>query len=519
MRRRIAALGAVASLLLGACSGPSPSAPSPFGPISSPSTGPTPSAAAVASGEPSAAPSGSGATIPELARRLHDTVRVDAILADLRSLEQLTVAAGGSRAAGTPGEAAAVDFVATELQRAGLQVTRHEVPLPVFRETGPGALEIRSSPTLAFKPTADFKAHYFSPSGDVTARVVALGFDPKAAPGSTGGVGCDAADWARFPSGSIALVQPGPCRARQVVLHAQEAGAVAVVRSYPGWVSGRVLRPTLLDPSGLRIPVVAVTQAVGLAIDEAARQGRSVRVAVETATTMGHGVDLFAETPAGDPAHVVMLGAHLDSVIDGPGINDDGSGAMTVLEIARRLGALSTDPSAAARPRWKVRVAFWTGEEIGMWGSIAWFRALSSNARGAIAAYLNLDMIGSPNGVRQVYDWSANGDPPAAPLERLLQRALDLDGVAWENAPAVSSDDLPFGEAGIPTSGLFSGDSMPKSAAQAARFGGTAGVPFDSCYHLACDTLATIDPALLGGLARAAAWTTGYLASGTALAP
>jgi Zn-dependent M28 family amino/carboxypeptidase len=187
-----------------------------------------------------------------------------------------------------------------------------------------------------------------------------------------------------------------------------------------------------------------------------------------------------------------------------------------VLEIARRLGAIGT---AGAAPAWKVRLAFWTGEELGLWGAFNWFGERGQDDLAAIDAYLNFDMLGSPNGVREIYDWSANGVPSSAPLEALFGRAFDLEDLSWELVQVGSSDDLPFAEAGIPTSGLFSGHNTLKSSEQAELFGGDAGMPLDPCYHLACDTLDNIDPVVLGQMARAAAWVTGYLASGQATLP
>jgi Zn-dependent M28 family amino/carboxypeptidase len=486
MRRQVATLAAIAALLSGACAPGTPSEP-----------------------VPGSSPGSSAA--PALAGALRDEIDVDAILRDLRSLEAITMAAGGTRSAGGPGEANAVAFVIKDLEAAGLEVTRHQIDLPAYRQTGPGAIKIQGSAPTGFEALTDFKPLLFSPSGDVTAPIVALGFDRAAAPGSTAGRGCEAGDWAGFPRGSIALVQPGTCRAREVVERAQDAGAAALVRSYPGWTAGHVLRPTLLDPAGLAIPVVGTTGAVGLALDDAATSGKRVRVAVEAQTTTVPAATVLAETPGGDPGHVVMLGGHLDSVIDGPGINDDGSGAMTILEIGRRLGALV---QAGHPPTWKVRLAFWTGEEIGLWGSFAWFQSQSSAARGTIAAYLNFDMLGSPNGVREVYHWSSAGNASSAPLETLLGRAFQVEGLTSEPFEGGSSDDLAFAQAGIPTSGLFSGHNTLKTPDQEQLFGGTVGEPLDPCYHLACDTFANIDPVVLGQMARAAGWVTGYLAAG-----
>ena len=72
--------------------------------------------------------------------------------------------------------------------------------------------------------------------------------------------------------------------------------------------------------------------------------------------------NVIAQTSTGDPSNVVMIGAHLDSVEDGPGIADDGSGVATLLEIATQLSAKPSVQNA-------VRFAFFGGEENGGEGS------------------------------------------------------------------------------------------------------------------------------------------------------
>jgi Zn-dependent M28 family amino/carboxypeptidase len=259
------------------------------------------------------------------------------------------------------------------------------------------------------------------------------------------------------------------------------------------WGPDQVRRPTLLDPAGLTIPVVAVTRDAGLALADAAAAGHDVHVNITTTTEIRPSDNVIAETAGGDPDHVLMLGAHLDSAVDGPGINDNGSGAAAVLEIARRLAVLSEGPSA-----WKVRVAFWTGEEIGLWGSVQYVDSLSDADRRAIAAYLNLDMIATPNGARQVYDGAALNSASSLTIERLFGQAFDDEGLTWEKADyGGGSDHYRFDELGIPVGGI-----------------GSEPGPDDRCYHLACDTLDGVDPVLLEQMTRAAAWVTGYLAAG-----
>jgi len=161
----------------------------------------------------------------------------------------------------------------------------------------------------------------------------------------------------------------------------------------------------------------------------------------------------------------------------------------------------------------KVRFAFWTGEEIGLWGSRAYVGSLPP---GSIDAYLNFDMLGSANGVREVYDGASSSRPTeGVVISGLFSRALDEAGLSWQAVPlGGSSDHFSFDQAGVPTGGLFSGANELKSEDQAALFGGTADAPEDACYHLGCDTADRIDAELLDQLAQAAAWTTGALLSG-----
>ncbi len=200
-----------------------------------------------------------------------------------------------------------------------------------------------------------------------------------------------------------------------------------------------------------------------------------------------------------------MVGAHLDSVPAGPGINDNGSGVATLLVIAERLAELPA-------PRRTVRIAFWGAEEGGPHGSRASVDALSADERARIIAYLNFDMLGSPNPVRFVYaEESAAAGSEA--LTELFTTYFDAAGLAWEPIDLEGdSDHGAFVDAGIPTGGLFSGGIEPKTDAQAAAFGGAAGDPADACSHRACDTIDNIDDAILDGMADAIAHAVATLA-------
>jgi Zn-dependent M28 family amino/carboxypeptidase len=341
--------------------------------------------------------------------------------------------------------------------------------------------------------------------------VAAIGFDQSVDPTAFAehptGKGCGAGDLPATVRGAIAVVLPGPCLRRTQVDRAQAAGARALVVVYPQWQAGDLLRPTLLRPDGLTIPVVVATMAVGIALAGAAVSQTAVHLAMRTGVAPREVANVLAETPGGDPNRVLVLGGHLDSAGDGPGINDNGSGTMTILEVARRVAALPT-------PRWKLRFAFWAGEELGLYGSSAYLRALSDGDRSKIAAYLNFDMLASMNGGRLIYDDGAAA-PGSKTISALFETAFNQDGLSSERLDlSGGSDHCPFELAGVPTGGLFAGANEPKQAAEVQRFGGLPGQVFDARYHKACDRLERINANLLAEMVRAVGYATGQLAGG-----
>ncbi len=194
---------------------------------------------------------------------------------------------------------------------------------------------------------------------------------------------------------------------------------------------------------------------------------------------------------------VLVLGAHLDSVEEGPGLNDNGSGVAAVLEVALRLaeqGAVSRD---------RIRFAFWGGEEDGMHGSEHYVEELSGAESAAHVAYLNVDVVGSPNGVVFVYDGDGSDSEEAGPEGSGAVEQVFLDILGAEGVEALpfgfieDSDYDAFVQGGIPAGGLFTGDAGTKSEAEALTFGGQAGDQYDECYHQACDTIDNVDMAVL----------------------
>jgi Zn-dependent M28 family amino/carboxypeptidase len=200
--------------------------------------------------------------------------------------------------------------------------------------------------------------------------------------------------------------------------------------------------------------------------------------------------NVIAESRFGDPNNVVMAGAHLDSVALGPGINDNGSGSAALLETALRMQKVE--------PVNKLRFAWWGAEEAGLVGSTAYVASLSQAERDKIALYLNFDMVGSPNYVFMIYDGdnsdgvgSPAGPPGSAQIEQTFEDFYEMVGEPYKGTDFTGRSDYgPFIAVGIPSGGLFTGAEQPKTAEEAAIWGGTVGAQLDPCYHLACDTYA-----------------------------
>ncbi|WP_367136740.1 M28 family metallopeptidase [Saccharothrix sp. HUAS TT1] len=221
---------------------------------------------------------------------------------------------------------------------------------------------------------------------------------------------------------------------------------------------------------------------------------------VQSFTSSGAtGYNLIADWPGGDLNNVVMVGGHLDSVSAGPGINDNGTGSAGLLEVALAVR------SSGFQPTKHLRFAWWGAEELGLVGSTYYVNSLSSTDRSRIDAYLNFDMIGSPNPGYFVY--SASGQPSGSlALQQALQGYFTSIGVQTElTSVGGRSDHAAFARAGIPVGGTFTGAEGIKTSAQAQKWGGTAGVAYDRCYHRSCDTTSNVNATALNRNADAIA--------------
>jgi Zn-dependent M28 family amino/carboxypeptidase len=430
-----------------------------------------------------------------------ETLAEERLWAHLEAFAQHAADHGGNRATGFPGFDASSDYVAAQLESWGYAVTVQAFDVEVFEPTGPATLQRETPMPQTFVEGTDYDVAWYSAGGSASAQLVAV--DLQLGPDNDSNSGCDASDWEAFPAGAIALVQRGTCFNSAKVLAAQGAGASAVVIFNQGDSDARMglWMTTLGADNDIALPVVLTTYAVGEAL--ASAPASDVTVVVDAIVEPRPCENLIAERTGVDAASVRMVGAHLDSVQPGPGINDNGSGSAAVLEIARAM--------AECTPPQTVRFAWWGAEELGLVGSERWIEARSAEELAAISGYLNLDMVGSPNFVRFRYDGDGSAFGAGGPMgSDALEAALVayLDGVALaseETAFDGRSDYGPFVAAGIAAGGVFTGAEGHKSDAQARTFGGTPGAAYDACYHAACDGLDNVDAEVATQLARAVA--------------
>ncbi|GAA3789668.1 aminopeptidase PaaP [Sphaerisporangium flaviroseum] len=457
----------------------------------------------------STAPADADPDVTQLAR----TISAPAVKQHLQRLQEIADANGGTRAAGTPGFTASRDYVADKLRKAGYKVTIQPFEFPFFEEHSTALMQQVSPEPKVYAPTppdgsavGEFATMTYSGTGDVTATLqnVDLVLPPGPTP-STSNSGCEASDFAGFTAGNIALMRRGTCDFVVKAQNAQAAGAVGAIIFNEGQ-EGRTatLRGNLGTP--VSIPVVGTSFAVGEELSSPA--GTVVRLKTDTTSEIRTTHNVIADSKWGDASKVVHLGAHLDSVLAGPGINDNGSGSAAILEVATKLSKIPTKN--------RLRFSFWSAEELGLLGSEHYVASLTPAERAKIKLYLNFDMVASTNYALKIFDGDdsdATGAPAGPPgsdeIEKLFEKYFDTlrQGHVGSDFDG-RSDYGPFIDAGIPAGGLFTGAEGAKTPAEQALFGGTAGAPYDPCYHQACDTIANINDKALalntGAIATAA---------------
>jgi aminopeptidase Y len=295
--------------------------------------------------------------------------------------------------------------------------------------------------------------------------------------------GCSASDFSRNMTGQIALIKRGTCSFGDKSANAGKAGADAAIiyNNADGELSGTLGNPSPNHIATFGIsaedvaPWVAALQNGTTGIDAIAYIDSTVD---EIMTT-----NVIAQTTAGDPENCVMLGGHSDSVAPGPGINDDGSGTISLLEVAAQLTKYEVNNC--------VRFAWWAGEEEGLLGSTYYAEHLSAAENQKVRLFMDYDMMASPNFAYQVYNSTNEVNPAGSGELRILyedwykEQGLNFTYITLDGR----SDYVGFLESGIPSGGIATGAEGVKTKEEASIFGGEAGAWYDPCYHQLCDDI------------------------------
>src|SRR4051812_30613623 len=270
--------------------------------------------------------------------RLENMVTVQGITDHQKALQGIADMSGGTRYTRTAGYSASAQYVKSTLEKAGYSVRFDMFNMPEWRENAAPVLQQVSPTSKSYvagsraddnSPSVDFIAFEHSPTKSLTnVKVVPTNDVVIPSPGGTTS-GCEMSDFPAATSGAIALIQRGTCGFTTKLQNAVKAGAIGVILFNEGDTAGR--RNALFrsaDP-GYSIPAVLSSFALGQELYNAYKASQNPTVTLAT-----NGVDVeklypnvVAETKRGDANHMVLLGAHLDSVPAGPGVNDHRAGA------------------------------------------------------------------------------------------------------------------------------------------------------------------------------------------------
>jgi Zn-dependent M28 family amino/carboxypeptidase len=466
------------------------------------------SAAVLAASTLSSAPGYAGPEVDSSGFRAEVTTA--GITEHLQAFQAIGAANDNTRASGTPGYDQSVDYVVERLTAAGYDANVQTFEFPFFRENTPSTLAQTSPTPTTYVNPADFASMTYSASGTVTDTAV-VPVDTTATPVEVGPAdstsGCEPADFPAAVDGAVALMQRGTCPFGTKVANAQTAGAVAAIIFNRGSAGSEgAIAGTLGAPQAAPgIPALGASFAVGQDLFDS---GTRVSITSDTESEIRDTYNVHAQTEGGNARQVVHAGAHLDSVVPGPGVNDNGSGSAALLEVAEAM--------ADEAPVNKVRFSWWGAEELNLLGSAHYVANLSAKQLAKTALYLNFDMVGSPNYVRFVYDGdnskfpvgpgAAAGPPGSGEIEATFHDYFESQGLASAETPFSGRSDYgPFIAKGIPAGGLFTGAEGVKTAEEAAVFGGQAGVAYDRCYHQACDDFGNVNLQGIGEMSGAIA--------------
>jgi Zn-dependent M28 family amino/carboxypeptidase len=407
---------------------------------------------------------------------LENDITTEGLMSNLRSLDAIAKANGGNRAFGLPGYRASVEYVSSQTSKFDTAKTWTQDFPAQFNQ-------MKSISFTAGGKKYNITGLQYSPStsdAGITAPIVLA---------PTGTVACSATGYADLDvKGKIVLAQRRNCPDQTtfagLVRAAAAAGAAGTIiyNNVPFSLGGGTLGALGMKEKSKAVPAGLISLADGEAIAELLEEESTLSAHFQHTQINEQRIsqNVFAETTAGDASSVIMLGAHLDSVQAGPGINDDGSGVTLLLELFKSLQKYKTLKN-------KVRFAWWGAEESGLLGSNFYTSRLQNPEANNILVYLNFDMIargyfGIFNGSGAIPSY--NGPPGSEILYKLFLDAFNEKGINKTQVEkfAGNSDYGSFvGKLKKISGGLHTG----------------SGYAQDPCYHRKCDTVNNIDPYVL----------------------
>ncbi|KAK7052510.1 peptide hydrolase [Favolaschia claudopus] len=435
-----------------------------------------------------------------------DSMSVDAILGHLKAFQKYADTSANTRTHGSPGYNASADYVYGIAANAGLDVQRQGVESPVgfIRR---GTLSVEGITFQAPNVTVDFFTSSTAPEGLTTDLV------------SIPGYGCSQDEFANVANKTV-LLKSGECATAEKTFNALISSVPAVIiydeTPIPA-VPGAGVFATASQNIAVPVVLLARYDVGQILLTKIASQSLTATVNVQVDIRNVSSDNIIAQTKWGDQDKVIMIGAHLDSVAQGPGINDNGSGSATLAELVQQLAQFEA-------AKYALRFGWWSSEELGLLGSAYYVDQLTQSERDRIVGYINIDMSASPNYILAVQDNdnSGGGRPPWIPappvgsnaIEKILQDVFLSMGSNFTGFDiAMNSDHASFMANGIPMGALETGAGGPKTELEAELFGGVVGQNYDSCYHSLCDDINNLSHEALIINARAVARALATLAN------
>src|SRR3954454_2953741 len=445
---------------------------------------------------------------------LRNAVTRGEILRYEQRLNAIALSNENTRLTASTGNWESVNYVIGQLRQMGYNPTL----VPYANTNSPNAWSERTPSELQMvtptpktyvngtTATSDFSQMQWSQSGDFTAQVIPAARIQIPPPpiADTVRSGCAMSDFPATVKDNIVLVQRGGCTELVKAINTRAHGAKAVMIMNEGQ-TGRTASARYVSQTYPGTIGIGVTFALGQELYSLAQAGTpaTMHFKSDNNLTLRIDYDISAETPGGDPTRVLQVGAHIDGVAAGPGINDDGSGTAMNLTIAHQIMKLGITP------KYKIRFGWFSGEEQGLYGSTFFVNQLNSLQTTQTLAMLDYDMIASTNWIPFMYVPNNVTEPTLPQAQKDAEATLSKTHIDYlKNRLNVTKVDYPFDNRsdyaqwrrpsatrGVPATGYYTGAEGIKTAAQAAGgagvngYGGQAGIQADPCYHEWCDTV------------------------------